>query len=225
MNISRNDFIEMIARAAIDLYPKYKILPSMVIAQACKESAFGKSDCGGSYNFFGMKWTTKCGCDYVELSTKEWDKNKQTYITVLAKFRKYKNVSEGIEGYYNFLASYKRYAGIPGIKVSYDACMAIQKAGWATSPTYGESLYKDYVLPLGLTKYDMEAISGKKEVPEVVQNENFITITVQKGDTLWSLARKYLGFGTKWTQIRDYNGLTSTTIKPGQILKIKGGKK
>ena len=224
MNISRNDFIEMIARAAIDLYPKYKILPSMVIAQACKESAFGQHDCGGSYNFFGMKWTSKCGCDYVELNTKEWDKAKNAYITIKAKFRKYKNANEGIEGYYNFLASYKRYAGIPGITVSYDACMAIQKAGWATSPTYGESLYKDYVLPLGLTKYDMEAITGKKE-PVEEQTAEYITVTVQKGDTLWSLARKYLGFGTKWKEIMTYNNLQNSTIKVGQVLRIKGGKK
>lgn len=52
-------------------------------------------------------------------------------------------------------------------------------------------------------------------------NASYITYTVKKGDTLWDIAKKYLGSGAKWTQIKSLNGLSSDKIYLGQILKIK----
>lgn len=43
---------------------------------------------------------------------------------------------------------------------------------------------------------------------------------VTKGQSLWSIANKYLGSGFKYTEIKKLNGLTSNNIKPGQKLKI-----
>lgn len=43
---------------------------------------------------------------------------------------------------------------------------------------------------------------------------------VSKGDTLWDIAIKYYGDGTKWNNIYKYNSLSSDMIYPGQILKI-----
>lgn len=44
--------------------------------------------------------------------------------------------------------------------------------------------------------------------------------TVVRGDTLWSLASRYLGAGSKYRQIMTENGLTSTVITVGQVLNI-----
>lgn len=44
---------------------------------------------------------------------------------------------------------------------------------------------------------------------------------VKKGDTLWTIASKYLGDGNKYKQIKQLNGLKSDTIYPGQKLKLK----
>lgn len=44
--------------------------------------------------------------------------------------------------------------------------------------------------------------------------------TVAKGDTLWNIAVKYLGQGSRYTEIMKLNGLTSTTLVLGQKLKI-----
>ena len=44
--------------------------------------------------------------------------------------------------------------------------------------------------------------------------------TVQKGDTLWEISKKYLGSGARWNEIAKLNGLKSTLIRPGQVLKI-----
>ena len=46
------------------------------------------------------------------------------------------------------------------------------------------------------------------------------TYTVVAGDSLWSIADKLLGDGSRYTEIRTLNGLTSDTIYVGQTLKI-----
>ena len=46
------------------------------------------------------------------------------------------------------------------------------------------------------------------------------TYTVQKGDSLWAIAAEYLGNGTRYTEIKKLNGLTSDVIYAGQVLKL-----
>lgn len=58
------------------------------------------------------------------------------------------------------------------------------------------------------------------KVPTNIQSKSYMTYTVQKGDTLWSIARRFLDNGSRYNEIMNLNGLTSTTIYPGQVLKI-----
>ena len=44
--------------------------------------------------------------------------------------------------------------------------------------------------------------------------------TVRKGDSLWSIAVKELGKGSRYTEIMKLNCLTTTFIYPNQVLKI-----
>lgn len=46
------------------------------------------------------------------------------------------------------------------------------------------------------------------------------TYTVRKGDSLWAIAAKQLGDGTRYKEIKTLNGLTSDTIYAGQVLKL-----
>lgn len=48
----------------------------------------------------------------------------------------------------------------------------------------------------------------------------YTTYTVKRGDSLWTIAREQLGKGQRYKEIKTLNGLTSDTIKPGQILKL-----
>ncbi|MCR5156184.1 MAG: glucosaminidase domain-containing protein, partial [Butyrivibrio sp.] len=156
MTIEQSKFIEMIGNAAVSFYSDYGILPSLTIAQAILESNWGRSglsrDC---YNFFGMKWSKGCGCDYKEYKTKE-QKKDGSYITITAKFRKYNSVSEGIKGYYDFL-QYRRYQNLRGVTDYNKACDLIRQDGWATSLSYAHNL-KNYIKQYDLDDYDMDVL-------------------------------------------------------------------
>lgn len=46
------------------------------------------------------------------------------------------------------------------------------------------------------------------------------TYTVKSGDSLWAIAAKQLGDGSRYKEIKSLNGLSSDTIHPGQVLKL-----
>ena len=63
-----------------------------------------------------------------------------------------------------------------------------------------------------------------KQVQKEVQQENVINYTVKKGDTLWAIAKQYLGSGTKYPQIASENNIKNPNlIYPGQVFKITVG--
>lgn len=61
--------------------------------------------------------------------------------------------------------------------------------------------------------------SGKSIYPTSA-NSAYREYTVVKGDSLWAIAQKLLGSGTRYTEIVKLNNLTSNTIYSGQKLKI-----
>jgi GH25 family lysozyme M1 (1,4-beta-N-acetylmuramidase) len=77
--------------------------------------------------------------------------------------------------------------------------------------------YKDYpsiMKTKGLNGFSSGSATATPTTP------TYQTYTVQKGDTLWSIAQELLGAGSKYTEIKALNGLTGDTIYPGQVLKI-----
>ena len=57
-------------------------------------------------------------------------------------------------------------------------------------------------------------------IPNPDRNNTF-SYRVVPGDTLWKLAQRFLGYGPRYNEIMNENGLTNDMIYPGQILKIK----
>lgn len=49
---------------------------------------------------------------------------------------------------------------------------------------------------------------------------SYVEYTVKKGDSLWAIAAKLLGDGSRYTEIKDLSGLTSDTIYAGNVLKV-----
>lgn len=58
-------------------------------------------------------------------------------------------------------------------------------------------------------------LSGSAE-PKTEQT----TYTVKTGDSLWKIAARLLGNGSRYTEIKTLNGLKTNTIRVGQVLKI-----
>ena len=160
MTKEQENFIEKIGNAAVKYYSKYKILPSMTIAQAILESGWGSTmlatECN---NYFGMKWVSGCGCSCKEYQTKE-QRSDGAWYTIQAKFRKYLTLEDGIKGYYDFL-QYPRYKNLKGVTDYKEACKLIRQDGWATALSYTESLVK-LIETYKLTNYDEKAITGNK---------------------------------------------------------------
>ena len=48
------------------------------------------------------------------------------------------------------------------------------------------------------------------------------TYTVQRGDSLWAIAARELGDGSRWDELRRFNGLPNTMIHPGDVLYLPG---
>lgn len=75
-----------------------------------------------------------------------------------------------------------------------------------------------YIRGYGLPDYASKAIDEPADEPA----GTYTTYTVDKEDTLWALAERYLGSGSRYKEIMTLNGLTSDTIVVGQVLKIPG---
>lgn len=66
----------------------------------------------------------------------------------------------------------------------------------------------------------LNAYSKPQNEPESDDAQGYETYVVQKGDTLWNLAKKLLGKGGRWTEIAALNNISGTMIRDGQVLKI-----
>lgn len=68
-----------------------------------------------------------------------------------------------------------------------------------------------------------EILSGNKPAPKPV--DNTVIYTVKPGDTLWGIAERFLGKGSRWREIYYANqaiiGANPNIIHPGQKLTIK----
>lgn len=79
----------------------------------------------------------------------------------------------------------------------------------------------------GLSLYEELAHTKPVEVePEEkpLEQTDYVLYEVQKNDCLWNIARLFYSNGARYPEIMKENGLSNTTIYPGQILRIKGGK-
>ncbi len=68
-------------------------------------------------------------------------------------------------------------------------------------------------------------LGGTVKKPETVTKKTetaaeYDTYTVKKGDTLWRIAQKTLGAGSKYKEIMKASGISSDKLKIGQKLKI-----
>lgn len=146
---------------------KTGLLASVSMAQFILESGYAKSELAQeANNCFGMKknlsgntWegSTWKG-DIYGKKTSEFDNGE--YKTIVAEFRKYPCIEDGIEDHSAYLlgamnGSKKRYEGLKGLTDYRKAFQIIKDGGYATAPDYVEKLCS-VVTKWNLTQYDVE---------------------------------------------------------------------
>ncbi|GKQ43162.1 hypothetical protein RD055328_10850 [Companilactobacillus sp. RD055328] len=149
-------FINSVSSGAVEGWKKYKVLPSVTIAQAIVESAWGQSGLAvKAHNLFGIKG--RYNGQYVVMPTQEYINGE--WITINAEFRKYPSNNESIDDHGNFLVSNPRYSNLLGVTDYKTVTKLLHQDGYATAPNYPEIL-NSIIETYGLTKYDDVAINA-----------------------------------------------------------------
>lgn len=137
--MTSQQFFERIRDDVILNMKESGILASLTAAQAYIESGAGSSGLTQkANNLFGMKGSYNGQSVY--MNTKEYVNGK--YITVKAQFRKYPDWAASIKDHSDLFLRLARYANLRGEKNYKKACVLVQQDGYATSPTYSQTLIK-----------------------------------------------------------------------------------
>ena len=200
------NYIKKYSQIAIDEMQQYKIPASITLAQGILESSSGTSELSKrSNNHFGIK----CHKSWNGAKTYHDDDKKSEC------FRVYKNPSYSFKDHSLFLYGKKRYMNLFRLDITdYKGwAKGLRKAGYATDKTYPKKLIKlieDYQL------YKYDAMALEKTVDEIKASKNKTHI-VKKGDTLYSISRKY---GLTVNELKEINRLETNDIAVGQKLYL-----
>ena len=145
--------IEKIRSSAQKCYSKYKLLPSVTIAQAILESAWGKSDLAVKYNnLFGIKALRDWDGKVANVETTEWVNGSK--IKVIQPFRVYDSWDESIDDHCKFLQK-DWYAGVFEANTPEEQIDAIIAGGYCTDPNYKTKLC-ELIRKYNLKEYDVK---------------------------------------------------------------------
>jgi len=204
---STDEYISRFSAIAMEEMRKSNIPASITLAQGILESGAGRGRLSvEANNHFGIK------CH-------GWKGGKIYHDDDRAQecFRKYKKAESSYEDHSDFLTGRKRYANLFKLRPDdYKGwARGLRAAGYATDRKYPQKLI-NLIERYKLYNYDEEVLSGK--APEkVVVNSGVIRHVIIKGDTLYSLSKRY---NTTVNAIKDLNNLNSNDLKIGQEIII-----
>lgn len=205
------DYLNTYASIAVREMHIYKIPASITLAQGVLESGSGRSPLAvKSNNHFGIK------CH------KGWKGNSVSHDDdeLGECFRKYKHPETSYEDHSKFLTSRSRYAGLFKLNLTdYKGwAYGLKNAGYATDVKYPRKLIA-IIEKYNLDKYDFidksNVYVANKEVVRIRKSSS--SHIVYKGDTLYSISKKYK---TTVEKLKKLNGLVDNTLSIGQELLI-----
>lgn len=204
---STEEYIEAFKEIAMHEMRVHKIPASITLAQGVIESSSGNSDLTKrSNNHFGIK------CH------KEWN-GSRTYHDDDEEgecFRVYSDPNTSYKDHSEFLTSRSRYSNLFDLKpYDYEGwAKGLSAAGYATDRRYPAKLIA-IIERYELYKYDKQVLGDKYKETKRDNSKEYI---VSKGDTLYSISRKY---GVSVSDLKLWNDLPDNTISIGQILKLE----
>ena len=162
--IAHQQFIQNLVPSSQKAYQLYQVLPSISLAQAILESDWGESGLSQNYyNLYGVK--AGAAEPSVQLETSEYIDGK--WITIMAPFRVYNSWAESVEAHAKLLTygvdwNPKLYEPVLKAKNYKEAAHALQKAGYATDPTYAQKIIH-VIETYHLAQYDQIQVKSVKE--------------------------------------------------------------
>ncbi len=189
----------------------YGIPASITLAQGLLESGYGKGELAlKTNNHFGIKCHKGWQGDY---DFHDDDEKGEC-------FRKYNHPMYSFRDHSNFLTTRSRYAFLFNYRnTDYKRwAHGLRKAGYATDKKYPQKLI--YLIEKHqLYKYDKEIAKAGYRSNSVVATEADVVHVVSKGDTLYSLSRKYY---VSVDALMQMNNLRNVDLAIGQKLLVKG---
>lgn len=209
---STEEYIYNYSQIAQEEMRRFKIPASITLAQGILESGSGQGRLAvEGNNHFGIKCHDWKGDKIYH----DDDRNQEC-------FRKYNHAEESFEDHSVFLANRSRYAGLfKHDQDDYESwANGLRAAGYATDRKYPEKLIS-LIERFQLYKFDEEVlgIPQKRERKRRVEiTSNTITHEVVKGDTMYSLSKRY---DMTVQELQRLNGMRTTDLMLGQKLIIK----
>ena len=210
-------YIKKYRKVAIKEMKKYGIPASITLAHGMLESGNGKSRLAKKgKNHFGIK----CTNDWEGRTIKEDDDKKNEC------FRRYRKAEHSYRDHSEFIANRERYRFLFEYdKKDYKSwAYGLKQAGYATNPKYPE-LIINIIDRYDLHKYDKKY--AKREIKKEEKLEKKVAKkldvkyeyhTVDKGDTLYSIAKKY---NVDFEELKKMNSKSSNNIFIGEKIRIK----
>ncbi|USS90276.1 SH3 domain-containing protein [Fructilactobacillus carniphilus] len=220
---SHSDFINSLSAGALETWKKYGVLPSISIAQAIVESAWGQAAPGN--NLFGIKGSYNG--QSVTVPTQEWINGH--YVTIQDRFRAYPSFAESVQDHGYFLYSNSRYANLLGNRDYSQVAWMLQNDGYATSPTYASTLI-NVIQSNNLSRFDQN-LDNPTTVPTNPDN-NSTKVVAANGTWTFSsdvnlrnapsLSGQIVGLGQTGQQIH-YDGLADNNGYTWMRFKASNG--
>ena len=204
-------YIDRFKEVAKHNMKEHGVPASITLAQGVLESGAGKGRlCTIANNHFGIK----CHTGWTGESVSHDDDAAQEC------FRKYQDPSESYRDHSLFLTSRSRYNGLFKLdKGDYKSwARGLKAAGYATDPKYPDKLI-GIIERYQLYEYDNEVLNRDYHFqPEIIKENNEFYHVVEKGDTLYSLSRKY---DLTVEDLKRMNNMSDNSLSIDQKIKIK----
>lgn len=172
MDYNNEEFIEMVAAAVKKNIGNYGIsVVSAIVAQACNESAYGKSEKAKYYNLFGLKYRegrVSVNTGYFNDSSTEQNPDG-SYEPCNTDWYSFNSIENAVIGYLQFI-NIDNYANLKGVTDPYEYLRLIREDGYATSLEYVDRVYS-VVKSQNLTRFDSDKYNPDVEPTKDIDND------------------------------------------------------
>lgn len=121
----------------------------------------------------------------------------------------------------NMKVSLEDYSIIEDAKEGFDVTVSIKLKQYKLFSTKITQLQTAKLAGAANNSSGVIFIPAKEETPPVVNTNTIAPYTVKSGDCLWNICKRFLGDGSKYSQIAKLNNISNPNlIYPGQVIRF-----